>query len=78
MGRRGGAGACLQHLQDFARWGRALGAALGEGVGLIEEEVKSYECVPIVPILKLNSFIREMGTGFDIDQSFEDAEPERL
>lgn len=47
-------------------------------VTLIEEEVKSYECVPIVPILKLNSFIREMGTGFDIDQSFEDAEPERL
>ncbi len=29
-------------------------------VTLIEEEIKSYEGVPIVPILKLDSFIREL------------------
>lgn len=29
-------------------------------VTLIEEEIRSYEGVPIVPILRLNSFINEL------------------
>ena len=32
-------------------------------VTLIEEEIRSYEGVPIVPILKLNSFINELDNG---------------
>ncbi len=32
-------------------------------VTLVEEEIRSYEGVPIVPILKLNSFINETGPG---------------
>lgn len=40
-------------------------------VTLIEEEIKSYEGVPMVPILKLNSFIREMKSGIYEDQSLE-------
>jgi len=32
-------------------------------VTLIEEEIKTYEGVPVVPVLKLNSFIAEMENG---------------
>jgi protease II len=34
-------------------------------VTLIEEEIKFYENIPIVPIFKLNSFINEMDRGVD-------------
>lgn len=35
-------------------------------VTLVEEEIKSYEGTPIVPIMKLDSFIREMAlNGYD-------------
>ncbi|MFZ2535776.1 MAG: hypothetical protein WAX02_06215 [Methanothrix sp.] len=33
--------------------------------------IESYEGVPIVPILKLNSFIREMKSGIYEDQRLE-------
>jgi hypothetical protein len=32
-------------------------------VTLVEEEIRSYEGVPIVPILRLNSFINELDKG---------------
>ena len=34
-------------------------------VTLIEEEIKFYEAVPVVPIFKLNSFINEMDRDAD-------------
>lgn len=51
-------------------------------VTLIEEEIQFYEEVPIVPILKLNSFLNEFdkdtnGCSFDdyeIDMSFSDGD----
>lgn len=43
-------------------------------VTLVEEKIKSYEGVPIVPILKLNSFIGEMSPDFYLDQGLEGQE----
>jgi len=34
-------------------------------VTLIEEEIRVYEGVPIVPVLKLNGFINELDTWKD-------------
>lgn len=45
-------------------------------VTLIEEEIKSYEGVPIVPILKLNSFLREIGPDFLEGGDLEDLDQE--
>jgi hypothetical protein len=41
-------------------------------VTLIEEEIIFYEGIPIVPILKLNSFINEEEKGADLMQGMQD------
>ena len=53
-----------QHKERCAFYQALTGIeAVAVVVTLIEEEINSYEGVPIVPILKLNSFIAEMVNG---------------
>jgi len=53
-----------QHKERCAFYRALTGEeALPVVVTLIEEEITSYEGVPIVPILKLNSFIAEVENG---------------
>jgi hypothetical protein len=56
--------AIKQHKERCAFYKTLTGReAVAVVVTLIEEEIKTYEGVPVVPVLKLNSFIAEMENG---------------
>ncbi|MGI6016071.1 MAG: restriction endonuclease [Methanothrix sp.] len=56
--------AIKQHKERCAFYQTLTGReAVAVVVTLIEEEIKTYEGVPVVPVLKLNSFIAEMENG---------------
>lgn len=56
----------IEHHKDRCEFYRVVTGTISFPVvvTLIEEEIKSYRGVPIVPILKLNSFLQETGTDF--------------